>query len=91
MNREYKIMRHSYFDEYGTESNIYYYILESRKFLGIPYWKEITHQICGMGDCYNIRTQFKTLEEADTFVKEKLCTKVAVSKWVEVEVKNVSC
>ena len=33
----------------------------------------------------------KTLEEADTFVKEKLCTKVAVSKWVEVEVKNVSC
>jgi hypothetical protein len=44
-----------------------------------------------MGDCYNVRTQFKTLEEADTFVKEKLCTKVAVSKWVEVEVKNVSC
>lgn len=91
MTKEYKIMRHSYFDEYGKERNIHYYILESRKFLGIPFWKEITHQICNLTGCYSNITQFNTLEEADTFVKEKLCTKAPVSKFVEVEVKNVSC
>jgi hypothetical protein len=91
MNREYKIMKHSYWDEYGVEGRTYYSIRESRKFLGIPYWKDITHQICGMGDCFNIRTEFKTLEEADKFIKEKLCPRVGVDKWTEIEVKQVSC
>ncbi len=91
MNREYKIMKHSYWDEYGVETRTYYSIRESRKFLGIPYWKDITHQVCGMGDCYNVRTEFKTLEEADKFIKEKLCPKVSVAKWTEIEVKQLSC
>jgi hypothetical protein len=84
-------MKHSYWDEYGVEVKTYYCIKESRKFLGIPYWKDITHQICGMGDCFNIRTEFKTLEEADKFIKEKLCPKVSVAKWTEIEVKQLSC
>lgn len=91
MNREYKIMRHSYFDEYGTESNIYYYILERRRFLGIPFWKEITHRIYGMGDCYNVRTQFKKLDDAEKFIKKTLCPRKAHDKVVEKEVKKVSC
>ena len=91
MQNEYKIMKHSYFDEYGTESNIYYYILERRRFLGIPFWKEITHQICGMGDCYNITTQFKTLEDAEKFIKKTLCPGNVYSKSVNNVVKKIYC
>jgi hypothetical protein len=90
MNREYKIMKHSYWDEYGVETRTYYSIRESRKFLGIPYWKDIKHQICGMGDCYNVRTEFKTLEEAEKFINEKLRPRVGVHKWTKIEVKQVS-
>ena len=51
MNREYKIFRYSYIDEYGNESSksIYYYI------------------------------------------KETLCTRKGLSKWIKEEIKNVSC
>jgi hypothetical protein len=84
-------MKHSYWDEYGVEIKTYYSIRESRKFLGIPYWKDITHQVCGMGDCFSVRTEFKTLEEADKFIKEKLCPRVGVDKWTSIEVKQLSC
>jgi len=58
MDNQYKIYRQSHLNEYGVEGSISYYIREHKTFLGIPYWKDITHQICGMGDCYNVRTQF---------------------------------
>jgi hypothetical protein len=38
-----------------------------------------------------VRTKFKSVEEAETFVKEKLCTKIGKDKWVEKEVKQLSC
>lgn len=91
MQNEYKIMRHSYFDEYGKEKNICYYILERRRFLGIPFWKEITHKVYGMGDCFNTTTQFKTIEDAEKFIKKTLCSGKPHDKLVEKEVKKVSC
>jgi hypothetical protein len=91
MNRQYKIMKESYFNEYGVEANVYYYIMESRTFLGIAYWKSIKHQICGMGDCYNFRTKFNTIEDAEKFITEKLCTRIGHSKWVKAEIKNINC
>lgn len=93
MNREYKIFRYSYIDEYGKESSasIYYYIKESRKFLGIKFWFVITHEVCGMGDCIQIRTKFPSVEDAEKFIKETLCPRKGHSKWVKEEIKNVSC
>lgn len=91
MNNQYKIYRESHLDEYGVEGLVSYYIKEHKTFLGISYWKSITHQICGMGDCYNIRTKFKSVEEAEMFIKKKLCTKIGKDKWVEKEVKQLSC
>ena len=91
MNNQYKIYRQSHLDEYGVEGSVSYYIREHKTFLGIQYWKDITHQICGMGGCYNVRTQFDSVENAETFIKEKLCTKIGKDKWVEKEVKQLNC
>jgi hypothetical protein len=91
MNREYKIFKQSYINEYGKETITYYYIKESRKFLGITFWFEIKHEICGMGDCYNVRTRFDTIEKAETFIKETLCPRKGSDKWIKEEIKNVSC
>lgn len=93
MNREYKIFRYSYIDEYGKESpiSIYYYIKESRKFLGIKFWFEITHEVCGMGDCIQYRTKFPSVEDAEKFIKETLCPRRGHSRCVNEKVKNVNC
>ncbi len=91
MINQYKIYRQSHLNEYGEERLVSYYIRERKTFLGITYWKSITHEICGMGDCYNVRTQFESVEKAETFIKEKLCTKIGKDKWVEKEVKQLSC
>jgi hypothetical protein len=91
MNNQYKIYRQSHLDEYGVESSVSYYIRERKNFLGIPYWKSITHEVCGYGDCFNVRTGFTSVEKAETFIKEKLCTKIGKDKWVEKEVKQLSC
>ena len=91
MNRKYKIMKHSYWDEYGVENRITYYIRESRKFLGIQYWKDIKHKAYSMGGGgYNVTTDFKTLEEAEKFINEKLRPRVGTHKWTKIEVKQVS-
>jgi len=84
-------MKESYFNQYGVEARVYYYIMESRTIFGIQYWKSIKHQMCGMGDCYNVRTQFNTIEDAEKFIKEKLCTRIGHSKWVKEEIKNINC
>jgi hypothetical protein len=91
MTNQYKIYRQSHLDEYGVEGSISYYIREHKTFLGIQYWKDVTHEICGMGGCYNVRTQFDSVEKAETFIKEKLCTKIGKDKWVEKEVKQLNC
>lgn len=93
MNRDYKIFRYSYVDEYGKESptSVYYYIKESRKFLGIKFWSEITHEVCGMSDCIQCRTKFKSIEDAEKFIKETLCPRTGRSTWKKEEIKNVSC
>jgi hypothetical protein len=88
---QYKIIRQSHLDEYGVEGSISYYIREHKTFLGIPYWKSIQHEVCGYDGCHNVRTYFKSVEEAETFIKEKLCTKIGKNKWVEKEVKQLNC
>jgi hypothetical protein len=91
MNKQYKIFRQSYWDEYGVESSVSYYIREYRTFLGIPYWKTIKHKVGGIGGSYYTKTIFRTIEIAETFVKENLCPSMGRSEWVETEVKQLGC
>ena len=64
------------FDEYGKLQREYYYIQEWKRLLWWYRWVDIKHEECGYGDCYKIRTTFKTLEEARNFVREVLCPEI---------------
>lgn len=67
------IKHYEYFDEKGKLSNEYYYIQEWKKFLWWSYWKDIKYEECWNRDCHKVRTTFKTLEDAQKFVREVLC------------------
>jgi predicted metal-dependent phosphoesterase TrpH len=91
MNKQYKIFRQSYWDEYGVESSASYYIREYKTFFGMPYWKTIEHKVSGIGGSYYTKTTFRTIEIAETFIKENLCPNMGRSEWVETEVKQLGC
>lgn len=67
------IKHYEYFNEEGKVTMEHYYIQEWKRFLWWSYWKDIKHMECSWGDCYKIRTTFKTIEEARKFIREVLC------------------
>jgi len=94
MNNKYKIVRREYFNEFGeiNEDSIYYIIKKATRFLGlIPYWSTITHTELGWGDCYQVPTQFKTLEDAQKFIEETPCKNVRVDGWRSTDVRTIEC
>jgi len=64
---QYRIIKSTYYDEYGEEGDEYFYIQKHKSFLGIKYWKNITHTICGMGDSYQSVTRFGSYFDAYEF------------------------
>lgn len=85
------IKQYEYFDEKGNVSNRYYYIQEWKKFLWWSYWKDIKHTECGWGDCYKTRTTFKTVEEAQDFVRDVLCPELPRETRRETTVDEMVC
>ena len=73
MVEKYRIEEGIYRDEYGKEKQKVYYILKRKTFLRFEYWRYQTHEICGMGDCYDVRTEFSSHHDAYQFVKNNLC------------------
>ncbi len=70
---KYRIEEGIYKNEYGVEERRVYYILKRKTFLGFEYWKYQTHEICGWGDCYDVRTEFSSPHDAHQFAKKNLC------------------
>jgi hypothetical protein len=64
---QYRIIKSTYYNEYGEDEREYHYIQKRKSFLGIKYWKNITHTICGMGDTYQNVTRFKSYFDAYEF------------------------
>jgi len=90
-DKEFKIFEESYYDKYGNVKEVTFFIKEKRYFLGIPYWKSITHRECGYGDCYKVKTRFETEVGAINFVKNILCKNVPKESHVVKEVNNINC
>ena len=89
---KYKIVRESYFNEYGVEQNIVFYVMKECKGLfGWRYWNYIRHEECGWGDCTSVKTQFKTQEEAQTFIDDILCKEVLRQNWVTKDISESTC
>jgi len=85
------IKHYEYFDEKGNLSNEYYYIQEWKKFLWWSYWKDINHETWGYDDCYKVRTTFKTLKEAQDFVRNVLCPEIPRDSRKETVVDEMVC
>jgi hypothetical protein len=77
---KYRILKSTYYDEYGEEKNEYHYIQQRKSFLGIKYWKDITHTIGGMGGDYKQTTRFETYFDAYEFCV-KLKSGMKVDGW----------
>ena len=85
------IKHYEYFNRKGKVSREYYYIQEWKRFLWWSYWKDIEHTVCGWGDCYKVRTTFKTLEEAQDFVRNVLCPELPRENRRETAVDEMVC
>ena len=64
----YRIIKSSYFNEYGKIDRICFYVQVRKKFLGIGYWSDIKHRIGSMSGEFKMRTEFSTYEDASQFV-----------------------
>ncbi len=87
----YQIVEAKYHDEYGVEKSKVYQIKRKKSFLGIPYWSWVTHQICGMGDCYDVRTEFKTHSDAHDFIVGVLCGNNGRDGWSYKVISEFDC
>ena len=85
------IKKYEYFDEKGKLYHSYYYIQEWKKFLWWSYWADIIHTECGYGDCYKVRTKFKTVEQAKDFVRNVLCPEIPREARRETVVNEMVC
>lgn len=91
MTMKYKIYKRHHHNEYGDIGNETFFIKKKKSFLGITYWKEITHTECFVCDCYKTTTEFKTYEEAKNFIQDVLCKDIPRQKWVETPINEMSC
>ena len=85
------IKHYEYLNEKGKVTDEHYYIQEWKKFLWWSYWKDIKHTTCGYSDCYKTRTTFKTLEEAQQFIREVLCPEIPRDRSRETIIDIVNC
>jgi len=71
--KEYRILEKNYYDEYGDRKRTYYIIQYKKRFLWITYWRNVTHQMCGMSDVYNTTTEFESVLKATEFAERHIC------------------
>ena len=88
---KYKIFELHHHDKYGKRENSQFFIKKRKTFLGIEYWKNVTHTECGYGDCYQTKTTFGTEELAREFIQNVLCKDVPRQKWISTPIKEMSC
>lgn len=76
---KYKILESSYYNEFGETKCKHYWIKEKRRFLGIGYWKTVTHPSY---DGFT-PTLFDSEGEAVEFIRDVLERKKFKGGWEE--------
>lgn len=71
--KQFRIKQYEYFDEDGNLDNKYYFIQKRISLLGVHLWRCIKEKRCGWGDCEMVVKRFKTVQEAEVFIKDVLC------------------
>lgn len=71
---EYQIIKNEYIDQYGNGDTPYFTIRYKVRFLFKWWrWKFVKYMDCGWGDCYYKVTNFKSLEDAQSFAERFIC------------------
>jgi len=91
--KTYEIVKNNYINELGEPDKDRFQVRWRMKswFFGIPYWKYVTERICGMGDCYNSRLNFKTKKLAEHHVTEILCKGIETETVQKEIVSTINC
>ena len=91
---KYKIIKRVYYNERGEVSAPTYFIKELKPiipFFGWKRWVYIKETRCELGDCYKIRMEWNTVEDAQNFINTVLCPRVPRKKHEYTEIKTVTC
>ena len=71
----FRIRSRQYYDKFGHPCSKSYYVQQQKSFLGIKYWRDVTHTESSWGSgTYNETTFFNTPKEA-----EKLIAKMRIN------------
>lgn len=91
MEKNYKIIKQSYWNERGEETNISYYIKERKSFWKVfEHWVDVqTRQYNDYSSWYEI-VRFDTIGEAEGFIRDVLRKSISRDAWEVKEVKSVN-
>lgn len=87
MENKYRIIENKWYDKFGDANLSGYNIQYRNSFLGIKYWKTITHKTYD----YHTSTVFFKVEEAEKFIKEKLCSNALIDKHTSKVIGEYKC
>lgn len=78
--------------DYSIAETVRYYIKYQKKWFGIfKYWKFLTQEQCGMGDCYDTVISFRSLKNAEEFAEKYLCKGITTDTVTVETIKEFQC
>jgi hypothetical protein len=89
--KEYRILKETYYDQYGEEKNSQYFIQTRKKFLGIRYWSSISHDVGSMSGTFSTTTYFSSVKQAEEFAEKHICGGRCYDGWVTKVVTTKQC
>jgi hypothetical protein len=88
---EYRILEEKYYDQYGEVKDSHYIVQYRRSFLGIRYWKTVTHTIGDMNGTYSNTTYFRSITQAEEFAERHICGDRGYDGWKTKVVTTKQC
>jgi hypothetical protein len=88
---EYRILEERYYNRYGESNQVQYIIQYRKRFLGIPYWKTVTHQVGDFDGTYSNTTYFNSITQAEEFAERCICGERGYDGWETKVVTTKQC
>jgi hypothetical protein len=75
------IVEKTWYNEYGTKKESYYFIKQKKRVFGIPYTSTITHTVGSISGTWQEALPFQTLSDAEQFIDEVLLKNIPREKY----------
>jgi hypothetical protein len=83
-----RITKNTYYDEYGNPKDSYFTVERQKKFLRWNYWSSYKKEECDTSGSYKTTIAFKSMEDAEEFVRKVVIENQAFDGWRTEIVKN---